>query len=261
MKKILTLMTILCFVCTTNSFATSRDDERRNRNRNGDVDIRNRNDNDIDIRNRINTDNSVRNRNNVRNNISNYSNDYNSDYNYDYNTDYNYDYNNNSDYNNNYNSQGQSQDQKAVAKQAQGQLQSANNEGINIGGDSYESNYLAPPPVNGEIGTVAGQITTPFVGFGFEHTDAYKVAIEKAQALSYMVEAKLITLEEAQKEAKVVLKTLSKASCRDRILGFLPSSKSPLFQLISFENCETVKSEKKSPKVVDKEVNGNSGNF
>jgi len=102
---------------------------------------------------------------------------------------------------------------------------------------NYKSTYIAPPSVDAEVGTESGQITTLLGGVGYANTEAYIVNIEKLKIIQVMQKAGYLTTKEAKKEALMVFKNLKKSSCRDKILGFGPVSKSPLFKLLTFENC------------------------
>jgi len=158
--------------------------------------------------------------------------------------------------------QGQGQMQGQVATggdanqgQAQGQIAAQGNEqgtSVEVGGDDndYRAYAFAPPALNAEKGTEPLNAYSIFGGIGISNTEEYQIAIEKINVVGIMMDAGLLTKEEARVEALEAFEQLKEASKSKRVLGLLWKTRGRhlgnLLGLLSMEDLRGNKDEKEA---------------
>lgn len=126
-------------------------------------------------------------------------------------------------------------------KQSQNTTASANNEGVSVGGSSYEDNsvFIAPPSTTPMVGTVSAQITTPFGGAGFSKDAKHAKLMTVIQFINFMKNNDLLDEDRAKEDTLKVYDKLLRTVCG--------------------RYCVT--DSKEDDKKEDKEVTGNGGNL
>ena len=97
----------------------------------------------------------------------------------------------------------------------QSQNTNANNEGVTVGGSTYEDNsvYIAPPPTTPMVGTVSAQITTPFGGAGFSKDAKHAKLMTTIKFIKFMKDNDLIEENRAKKDTLKVYDKLLRTVC------------------------------------------------
>ncbi len=92
---------------------------------------------------------------------------------------------------------------------------SANNEGVNIGGSSYEDNsvYIAPPSTIPMVGTTSAQITTMFGGVGFSKDAKHAKLMVTIEFIGKMRASGVLTEEQAREDSLKVYDKLLRTVC------------------------------------------------
>jgi hypothetical protein len=81
------------------------------------------------------------------------------------------------------------------------------NSGVNLVNTSIESS-ITPPSTFPMVGTVSGQITTPFGGAGFSKDARYSKLMTTIQFINYMKETNLLEEDKAKEDALKVYRKL-----------------------------------------------------
>ena len=92
---------------------------------------------------------------------------------------------------------------------------SANNEGVNVGGSSYEDNsvYIAPPSTIPMVGTTSAQITTMFGGVGFSKDAKHAKLMVTIEFIGKMRASGVLTEEQAREDSLKVYDKLLRTVC------------------------------------------------